>query len=396
MIFKTIFAIFFSLLSLYAKSDIDKKIYYSKKELQRKEKNISGLNTKLDKIAKEIRKNQNELQKIEKKLTELTKELKEKEEFYKESKKRLQDIQKSEKELIKKQESLKEQLTLLIAKYFSKSLISQNLDNKNLEDVINEELLKSIQKSEKNKILKIGSIYNSTKKLLEKEQTKISELQKEIESLDKKRKELISLKNKKEKSLKSLKKKKKDYKKALDTLLREQKSLRATLNRLQILKEEKSKVAKKSEQNSVKVRNLGSSYQSVKTIRYRGPKTIPPLDKFVITKRYGKYVDPIYKIKIFNESIELKPLEPNAKVKNVLNGKVILAKKTPHLNNVIIIKHKGGLYTIYAHIDKIAPTIKKGKKVKKGYVIGRVNNKLTFEVTKNRYHINPLELIRVK
>lgn len=120
------------------------------------------------------------------------------------------------------------------------------------------------------------------------------------------------------------------------------------------------------------------------------------MDKFVITKKYGKYVDPIYNIKIFNESIELKPLKPNAKVKNVLNGKVILAKKTPHLNNVIIIKHKGGLYTIYAHIDKIAPTIKKGKKVKKGYVIGRVNNKLTFEVTKNRYHINPLELIRVK
>ena len=63
---------------------------------------------------------------------------------------------------------------------------------------------------------------------------------------------------------------------------------------------------------------------------------------------------------------------------------------------MIIIKHKDGLYTIYAHIDKIAPSIKKGKKVKKGYIIGRVNSKLTFEVTKNSYHINPLDLIKVR
>ena len=38
---------------------------------------------------------------------------------------------------------------------------------------------------------------------------------------------------------------------------------------------------------------------------------------------------------------------------------------------------------------------KKGSKVKKGYVIGKVNRKLIFEATKNSKHINPLRLISI-
>jgi len=51
------------------------------------------------------------------------------------------------------------------------------------------------------------------------------------------------------------------------------------------------------------------------------------------------------------------------------------------------------IHTIYAHLSKIAPTIQVGQKIKKGYVIGRVDNDLTFEVTQKNFHIDPLELI---
>lgn len=46
-------------------------------------------------------------------------------------------------------------------------------------------------------------------------------------------------------------------------------------------------------------------------------------------KVYGTYTDPIYGIKVFNESISLKPSQKDTKVKTVFNGKVIYADKTP-------------------------------------------------------------------
>jgi murein DD-endopeptidase MepM/ murein hydrolase activator NlpD len=146
--------------------------------------------------------------------------------------------------------------------------------------------------------------------------------------------------------------------------------------------------------NLPKVKKHGSSYQAIKTKKYKGPKTIAPLDSYTISKKYGTYTDPIYGIKIFNESISLKPKKPNAKVKTVFNGKVIYADKTAVLNNIVIVEHKNGLHTIYANLSQISPNIKKGKKIKKGYTIGRVGEELVFEVTQKSYHINPIRLFK--
>ena len=66
------------------------------------------------------------------------------------------------------------------------------------------------------------------------------------------------------------------------------------------------------------------------------------------------------------------------------------------LQKVVIVENKDGIHTIYAHLSKIAPTIKVGARLKKGYVIGRVEQDLTFEVTQKNYHINPMELIASK
>jgi len=143
-----------------------------------------------------------------------------------------------------------------------------------------------------------------------------------------------------------------------------------------------------------KVKKVGSSYQAAKTLRYRGKKTIAPLDAYTIIKKYGTYTDPIYKIKIFNESISLRPKQKNAKVKTVFNGKVIYADKTAVLDNIVIVEHSNGLHTIYANLSQISPNIKKGKKIKKGYTIGRVEDELVFEVTQKSYHINPIRLFQ--
>jgi len=106
-------------------------------------------------------------------------------------------------------------------------------------------------------------------------------------------------------------------------------------------------------------------------------------------------VDPVYKIKIFNESITLKSATSNAKVKNILNGKVVFAGKSSMLGKVVVVSHSRKIHTVYAGLSKIAPTIHVGAKIQKGYVVGKVNEKLIFQATKNSKHINPLKLIKI-
>lgn len=159
--------------------------------------------------------------------------------------------------------------------------------------------------------------------------------------------------------------------------------------------EEVARIKTKTHQEAAKVRKVNSSYQKSKVYAYKGSKTISPISGARIIKKFGTYVDPIYKIKIFNESITLKAPSPNAKVKNVLNGKVVFSGKSSMLGKVVVIAHSGKIHTVYAGLSKIAPNIKTGRKIKKGYVIGKVSSKLMFQATKNSKHINPLKLIRI-
>ncbi len=156
-------------------------------------------------------------------------------------------------------------------------------------------------------------------------------------------------------------------------------------------KKAEQKVYKKSE----KVRQVNSSYTKSKTYAYRGGKTISPLRGAKLIKKFGTYVDPIYKIKIFNESITLKSPVSNSKVQNILNGKVVFAGKSSMLGKVVVVSHSRKIHTVYAGLSKIAPTIHVGAKIQKGYVVGKVSEKLIFQATKDSKHINPLKLIKI-
>jgi len=146
---------------------------------------------------------------------------------------------------------------------------------------------------------------------------------------------------------------------------------------------------------SAKVRKINSSYKKSSTYVYRGGKTISPLPGSRLVKRYGTYIDPIYKIKIFNESITLKAPSSNAKVRNVLNGKVVFAGKSSMLGKVVVVAHGGKMHTVYAGLSKISPTIHVGSRIKRGYIVGKVASKLLFQATKNSKHINPVKLISI-
>jgi len=217
---------------------------------------------------------------------------------------------------------------------------------------------------------------------------KRAEARKEAMRLEKERKRKI----REEKALAKAKAKK--AKEAIKLAKTKEAKKAATLAAKKAQKESE-KVQKRVYKQSEKVRTVNSSYKAPKLSKYKGGKTISPISGARVVKKFGTYIDPIYKIKIFNESITLQAPSSNAKVQNVLNGKVVFAGKSSMLGKVVVVAHSGKMHTVYAGLSQIAPNIKAGRKIKKGYAIGRVKQKLMFQATKNSKHINPLKLIRI-
>ncbi len=393
---------------LDAKDDIDKKISNTNSKINSFSKNYSNINKKMSRTAKAILRQKKEILQQNKYLKKLEKELADKESSYKSNTTQLIHLRDYQSKLKKEQNFIEEELVFVIAQSVSLSVILEEEYAVNEDSLIEFEVLKSMLNASKKKAKELNKKFYKNSKNIDTLKEHTDKIELAIANIDKKRKKLIKTKKANKKALKKLEKAKSAYKKELKKLINKQNALKKTLAELNIIKIDKKKKAKLekerkeafkrksiiSNDNLPKVKKHGSSYQAIKTKKYRGSKTIAPLDSYTITKKYGTYTDPIYGIKIFNESISLKPKKANAKVKTVFNGKVIYADKTAVLDNIVIVQHKDGLHTIYANLSQISPNIKKGKKIKKGYTIGRVSDELVFEVTQKSYHINPIRLFR--
>ena len=386
--------------TLTAKQDVNKQIKKTNKEIKNYDKKYSSLHKKMSRTAKAIKKSEKSLKHQEKSITKLSKKLEQSREKYKTNRTELLGLKDKQLLLQGKQGLIEKELIKSIARNISISTLAKEKYTVTTESIITEEILNELNQQTQRKINRLEQEHNSNVKTIRSYQSRTDKLQNDINTIDKQKAELLEVREKSKRSITKMQKDKKKYKHSIDKLLAQKRSLKSTLARLNIIQSEETKktVTAKTRRtkkgSTAKVTKRGSSYQSVKSKKYRGKKTIAPLSGYRVVKKFGPYTDPIYKIKIYNESVSLQPNQRNAKVKTVLNGKVILAKKTQLLDNVVIIKHANGLHTIYAHLDQIAPTIKKGKRVKKGAVIGRVDSELTFEVTQNSYHIDPMTLIK--
>jgi len=395
--------------SLFAiKDDINQKINKTNTKLNSFSKNYSLLNKKMIKTADAIMRQREEVNKQARYLKKLKQQLKKKEKSYKKNNKKLDLLNTSQKKLQMKQMKIEEKLVFFIAQTITLSIIIEEEPAADSNSIMEFEILKSMLESSKKKAKELNKIFyanSSDIKLLNKDR---NVLKKSINTIDMKKKDVISVQKANKKTLKKLNKNRDSYKQQLKKLLAKKDTLKKTLIGLNIIKVDRVKKAREakarklafakrkkiSNTNLPKVKQHASSYQSVKTKKYKGSKTIAPLDSYTITKKYGTYTDPIYGLKIFNESISLKPKKREAKVRTVFNGKVIYADKTAVLNNIVIVEHKNGLHTIYANLSKIHHNIKKGVKIKKGYAIGRVDDELIFEVTQKSYHINPIRIFK--
>ncbi|MBD3840852.1 MAG: peptidoglycan DD-metalloendopeptidase family protein [Campylobacterales bacterium] len=294
------------------------------------------------------------------------------------------NMDKSEKlyEYIQKQEEIKDKYLKLQSKQLA-VLDSLKVKHK----LYQQELQKTIDKQNQIKDI-LGSLNILKQQEIEKEKERIAKAKEE------QRQRELALKKKKEEEER--------LRKLQEEKAKQQTQQLANLNddaKDENIKETKDiKIISRNnldEDIDIKVKKIGSSSKGISIAKYTGVKTIAPLKSYDITKKFGTYYDEVYKMELFNESISMKTKLPNAKVFSIFRGQVVYAKENSGLlDNVVIVKHKDNLHTIYSHLDKISPTLKVGKWIPRGYVVGRVNDTLVFQATKNSQYIDPEKLFK--
>ncbi|QKF81665.1 murein hydrolase activator EnvC family protein [Halarcobacter ebronensis] len=425
-----IFIILITFLDASSKN-IDKKIEENQEILKESQNNQYKADLQIKILASEISKQNGELTQLEKDISVVNDDIKNHESKLDEAKKSLSALQEDSKSIMQKKEENEQQIIKVIIDDFSSSIALKLAGESTLQELIDSEIYSLLSQNSKDEILKLNNNYELLTQNKKENQKKINEISAYIEKRKERKDQLSLLKKKYSRSLVLLDKRHKDYQAELKKSVQKQESLKDLLGKLNILKKEelekekrisrekaqrlaqlkKRNVKDKKEKDysvndvrneryandiDVDVRMIGSSTSGIEITKYSGRKTIAPLDSFTVVKKFGKYFDPVYKIELFNESIVLKTEKPEAKVKSIFNGKIVYAKKDAGmLENVVIIAHKDGLHTIYSHLDQISPSLKVGRWVKKGYVVGRVNDTLTFQATKNEKHVNPQDLFKI-
>ena len=382
-------------ISLLFSTSLDSKIKQSKKQLKSKKIEYKKMDRKLSLIAKKILSAKKEQKALAKKLTLLSKSIKDNEaEFLrlqKEEKKYTTELNYVGVDIDKKEKKFLD----LVAKNFSLALALDELKQPTPDSVMMKEAYKLYAKENAQEIEKLEKEINSLKEKKSTLKLKQLHISKTLEKYRAEREEFKVKKAKKDKLVKSLAKDKAIYQKRFNKIKASRRNLERKLARLKIIKRNNAKRANE-ERVSRSNTKTPKVIASASSARYTGSKTISPLKGARLIKRYGTYIDPIYKFKIFNKSITLKAPYAGAKVRSVLAGKIVFAENSGGmLGKVVIIEHSRGIHTIYVKLSRLAPGIRVGKKVARGAVIGKVEKSLMFEVTKNNKHINPLKLIRL-
>jgi murein DD-endopeptidase MepM/ murein hydrolase activator NlpD len=411
--------------SLSFASNIDSKILTNKKVLKKEKRKKETTKIKVKLLAKQINRSSKKFKNILKKIKKINNKINNNRAKLLKVKDTMKSLDFKVTNLLDSKNVIQKNIVNIIISNYSSS-IAINLANQHTQDeLIDSYVYKILANNSKNEIKLLNDNYIKLLESKNKNQKKIKELNEFIQNDQKDKQKLKNLKTEYKSTLNKLGVKHKLYQKELKKIIHKQNKLSSILSNLNILKKKeinKQKLANRRKAQALKrkktraksknnrstvvqtrkqlnnkikmnVKSIGSSANGVKVTKYYGRKTISPLKRYKIIKKFGTKYDKVYKIKLFNDNVELKSRTNNAKVYSVFSGKVVYSKyNSGLLKNVVIVQHKNKIHTIYSHLDKIAPTIRKGKWLKKGSVIGRVKNVLVFQATKNNKYINPKDL----
>ena len=414
------------------------KIKKSRQDLQSTEAKKKKMSLQLSKLAESIKSTERELAKLQKMLDRLEKQKREGETKYAGTLQRLEGLDHQITQLDRDIRKRHETFLKRLSDQFATIVAMRQMNRRSVRGVILEEYYERYKEANDRQLRELKSSIDKSRRNKQKLMLERASLKRSIAKTIA-LKDLYKIKKKKaEKLLKKLASDERLYRKRLRQLISRQNALRQTLAKLNILRKEEIEEAKRREaerraqlekrareleamrrakaqeraqaraegktvdytapklaEETEKVKQVGSSYQKASVARYRGPKTISPIKGARLEKKFGTYVDPIYKMKIFNDSITLRAPRPDANVRNVLNGKVVYVGENPVMGKVVVVQHGRGLHTVYAGLSKFAPQIKTGARIRRGTAVGKVRRKLIFQATQNSRLINPLRLIKL-
>ncbi len=398
---------------------IDKDIKKTQSQIAQKGQEYHKISSSMEDAAKDILEEQGKIKSLDAQIAALEDDVKKLSVEHQQKNIEIKGIEEQKKSLENEKEELEKKLVAILAKDLSASLVLSETEASGEDDIVKAQLSKTLTKAVSGYVAKLKAEYMVRQRMIAQLETRIKYIKNSMSALEQKKLKLAQTKEERVQTIAKIQKKIENYKARLEKLAKEQQQARATLEQLNILKRQKLAEAAKAKQpvktvakstagkqmidinisdvelnNDVKM--MGSSYQATKSIRYTGRKVPAPLEGFRVVKQFGPYIDPIYKIRIHNDSVVLRSNSSDVMVKNIMDGKVVFARSVAALGNVVIVQHEGNLHSIYAHLTKIAPTVQAGKKIEQGAVVGRIDKELTFEITKEDVPINPMDVIMVE
>ncbi|MGB5867844.1 MAG: peptidoglycan DD-metalloendopeptidase family protein [Arcobacteraceae bacterium] len=442
---KIFLALFFITSALNASiAEINNKIDQNKEQIKSVQQRKSNINKNINLLADTINKEEEAYKKVVEILKSTNTKLLLNRLKLSSAQTKVSELTVKSKQLQEAKTKMEQDVIDFVIEKYSMSMGIEQVNKKHINDIVNKELYTLVFDNTRQEILNLNIQYLKINSSIRENEKKIANLSDYIKEQNDVKVRYIGLEKVQEKTLESLKKKHKIYQENLKELISKQNQITDLLGSLNILKKKEieaeeerirkaKEIARKKEEErqrklkeeaeakkrallketkkskeikikkrddfdkeiDIEVKKIGSSAKGVKISKYYGSTTIAPLKSYEITKRFGKYYDAVYKMELFNESVALKTKIPNAKVFSVFKGQVVYAKQNSGLlENVVIVKHKNNLHTIYSHLDQISPTLKAGKWIPKGYVVGRVSDTLEFQATKNSKYIDPLKLIK--
>ncbi len=449
------FVLLFSFIEASVK-DIERKINSNKKEFKDIASEKKDINSNIESLAKRINAEEEAYKKVVSVLDSTNTQLVLNKMKLSSAKSKVDKLKIESDKLIKIREKIEKDVVDFVIERYAMSMGIEQANKESLKDDIGKEVYTLVFDNNKQAMLDININYLKINNQIRDNERKIDELNKYLEEQKSVKERYKDLEATYEKKLESLKKQHSIYQQNLRKVIEKQNKVTDLLGSLNILKKEEIKkeeirirkakaLAKRKEaarqkaeeakrkaeaarlaklnKNTnkkdeeipedqtkqmkfekkkeldkdidVEVRKIGSSAKGIKISKYNGRKTMAPLKSYDVVKKFGKYYDDVYKMELFNESVSLKTKIPNGKVFSVFKGQIVYAKENSGLlAKVVIVKHSNGLHTIYSHLDKISPTLKVGKWIPKGYVVGRVSDTLEFQATKDSKYIDPMRLIK--
>ncbi|PXY00930.1 hypothetical protein DF185_13620 [Marinifilum breve] len=123
------------------------------------------------------------------------------------------------------------------------------------------------------------------------------------------------------------------------------------------------------------------------------PSTKPIYDKYRLSSKFGNRFHPTLYRWRFHGGVDM-ACPKGTKIHVPADGVIVKSGWNGGYGNYIKVKHGNGYETIYGHLSKVS--VKKGQKVKKGDVIGKVGSTgrstgphLHYEIIKNKKRVNP-------